>query len=210
MQQSALKEQSRQEMRSGLESVRENLKGGNLREATTVYNRAKSKSVKAPAEESEARDLRQLEQDVRRAQSSNLIAAQNGYFLSNVNGPQRPGPAGQPAPGSQVFAPAGQGRNIYLNYDVNVAGLQWDKLEKAQQVAVAKVAPLRVNLPTRGVRYSFTQVLQTELRKPMTIRLLAENTRVPSWTSRIGLSVLGFGVLWLIVAALRRKKRVPA
>ena len=73
-------------------------------------------------------------------------------------------------------------------------------------MAVAKVAPLRVNLPTRGVRYSFGQVLQTELRKPMTIRLLAENTKVPSWTSRIGLTVLGFGVLWLIVAALNRKK----
>lgn len=78
---------------------------------------------------------------------------------------------------------------------------------KAQQVAVAKVAPLRVNLPTRGVRYSFAQVLQTELRKPMTICLLAENTKVPSWTSRIGLSVLGFGVLWLIVAGLNRRQR---
>jgi len=99
-----------------------------------------------------------------------------------------------------------QGGSLFLNYDANVAGLQWDKLEKAQQVAVAKVAPLRVNLPTRGVRYSFAQVLQTELRKPMTIRLLAENTKVPSWTSRIGLSVLGFVVLWLLVAALNRRK----
>ena len=31
--------------------------------------------------------------------------------------------------------------------DQDVAGLQWDKLEKAQQVATAKVSPLRVNLP---------------------------------------------------------------
>jgi hypothetical protein len=99
-----------------------------------------------------------------------------------------------------------QGRNLYLNYDETVASLQWDKLEKAQQVAVAKVAPLHVNLPTRGVRYSFSQVLQTELRKPMTIRLLAENTKVPSWTTRLGLSLVGFAVLWLIVAALNRRK----
>ena len=97
--------------------------------------------------------------------------------------------------------------NLYLNYDADVASLQWDKLEKAQQVAVAKVAPLHVNLPTRGVRYSFSQVLQTELRKPMTIRLLAENTKVPSWTTRIGLGVLGFAVLWAIVAALNRRKK---
>ena len=114
--------------------------------------------------------------------------------------------ANAPAQQQQAYSQSGQARNPYLNFDANIAGLQWDKLEKAQQVAVKKVAPLRVNLPTRGVRYSFDQVLQTELRKPMTIRLLAENTKVPSWTSRIGLTVLGFGVLWLIVAALNRKK----
>ena len=71
-------------------------------------------------------------------------------------------------------------------------------------MAVAKVAPLHVNLPTRGVRYSFCQVLQTELRKPMTIRLLAENTKVPSWTTRL-LAVLGFAVLWAIVATFSRR-----
>ena len=95
---------------------------------------------------------------------------------------------------------------MYLNYDENVASLQWDKLEKAQQVAVAKVAPLHVNLPTRGVRYSFSQVLQTELRKPMTIRLLAENTKTPSWTTRIAVAVFGFAVLWALVAAFNRKR----
>ena len=106
----------------------------------------------------------------------------------------------------QAMAQASQGRNLYLNYDENVASLQWDKLEKAQQVAVTKVAPLHVNLPTRGVRYSFSQVLQTELNKPMTIRLLAENTKVPSWTTRFFLAVLCFGVLWAIVATLNRRK----
>jgi hypothetical protein len=94
-----------------------------------------------------------------------------------------------------------------LNNDAEVAGQQWDKLAKAQQVAVAKVAPLRVNLPTRGTHYSFAQVLQTEIRKPMTISLLAENTKTPGWTSRIGLIVLGFCGLWLLMAALNRRQR---
>jgi hypothetical protein len=40
----------------------------------------------------------------------------------------------------------------------------------------------------------------------MTIRLLAENTKVPSWTTRIGVAVLGFAVLWAIVAAFNRRK----
>src|SRR5207244_13615273 len=107
---------------------------------------------------------------------------------------------GQPRAGQ-----GGQGGNVFLNNDSEVASQQWDKLEKAQQVAVAKVAPLRVNLPTRGTHYSFAQVLQTQIRKPMTVRLLAENTKVPSWTSRVGLSVLGFCALWLLMGVVNRR-----
>ena len=221
VQQRAQEEQDKSQMRYGLESARKDLQGGNLQKAISSYGRAKFKNAKAPAEETEARELKELESDVRRAQSSNLIAAQNNYYYENAGklGDQqlqqqqaRQGQVFLNAPGQQqgTTAQASQAGSLFLNYDANVAGLQWDKLEKAQQVAVAKVAPLRVNLPTRGVRYSFGQVLQTELRKPMTIRLLAENTKVPSWTSRIGLSVLGFVVLWVIVAGLNRRKPAQA
>jgi hypothetical protein len=219
VQQRAQQEQDKFQMRYGLESARNDLKGGNLQKAISSFSRAKVKGANAPAAEGEGRELRELAQDVRRAQSSNLIVAQNNYFLDNAGklgdqqalqfqagrGQTIANEPGQPQRGMPQTV---QGGNMYLNYDVNVAGLQWDKLEKAQQVAVAKVAPLRVNLPTRGVRYSFSQVLQTELRKPMTIRLLADNTKVPSWTSRIGLSVLGFAVLWALVAAVNRRKTV--
>jgi hypothetical protein len=214
-QQQAQAEQTKIEARSGLESARKDLAGGNLRQAISSFSRAKFKNAKVQTDQPEGRELKELEQDVRRAQSSNLIAAQNSYFLQNAGrlGDQQAlqfqagqvvvnAPAEQQGAASQAF----QARNIYLNYDENVASLQWDKLEKAQQVAVAKVAPLHVNLPTRGIRYSFSQVLQTELRKPMTIRLLAENTKAPSWATRLGLAVVGFGVLWAIVAAVNRRK----
>lgn len=215
VQQRAQEEQSKSEWRYGLESARKDLAGGNLRQAVSSYGRAKFKGAKGQAEQTEGRELKALEQEVRRAQSSNLIAAQNSYFLDNAGriGDQQalqlqagqmlanaPGQQQQAAPQAERLA------GLYLNYDANVASLQWDKLEKAQQVAVAKVAPLHVNLPTRGVRYSFGQVLQTELRKPMTIRLLAENTKVPSWATRLGLSLLGFIVLWMIVARVNRSK----
>jgi hypothetical protein len=216
VQQHAQQEQNKLDVRLGLESARKDLQGGNLQKAISSYGRA-MRNGKALAEGGEARDLKELEQDVRRAQSSNLIAAQNNYSYANnlslgdlqslqLQAGSRQYPANAPAQQPGAMPQTAQGGNMFLNYDASVAGLQWDKLEKAQQVAVAKVAPLRVNLPTRGVRYSFAQVLQTELRKPMTIRLLAENTKAPSWTSRIGLSLLGFGVLWAIVAGLNRRK----
>ena len=39
---------------------------------------------------------------------------------------------------------------------------QWEKLQQAQEVVVAKGAPAPVNLPTRGQRHVFAQVLQAE------------------------------------------------
>ena len=154
-----------------LKVARDNLKGGNLRQAISSYSRSKSKGQQFSQEADENRDLAQIEKEVRKAQVSNLIVAQNDFFVNNagrigdqqvlqmpINAPAQP-PAEQQQQGRQ----AGQGQ-MGLNYDAEVAGQQWDKLEKAQQVAVAKVAPLRVSLPTRGVRFSFTQVLQTEIR----------------------------------------------
>ena len=84
VQQRAQEEQSKLEVRYGLESARKDLAGGNLQKAISSYSRAKFKSAKAQAEQAEGRELKELEQDVRRAQSSNLIAAQNNYFLDNA------------------------------------------------------------------------------------------------------------------------------
>ena len=68
----------------------------------------------------------------------------------------------------------------------------------------AKVQPLRVNLPVRGQRFAFTQVLQTESGRPMTIQLFAASTKAVSWPMR-GLAVAGaFLILWAMVAVLSR------
>ena len=59
--------------------------------------------------------------------------------------------------------------------------------------------PLRVNLPTRGIRHSFTQVLQTESGKPMTVSFAAGNTRSVNWPKRISLGLAGFLGMWVVV-----------
>jgi hypothetical protein len=68
-----------------------------------------------------------------------------------------------------------------------------------------KVQPIHVNLPTRGLRHVFTQVLQTEPGKPMTIRLLAANDKLVSWPARIATALGGFVALWVAVALLARR-----
>ena len=64
--------------------------------------------------------------------------------------------------------------------------------------------PLHVNLPVRGLHFAFTQVLQTESGRPMTIQLFAASTKTVSWPMR-GLAAIGaFLVLWALVAILSR------
>ena len=95
---------------------------------------------------------------------------------------------------------------LNVDYDTRVAELQWSRLEAAQQVAKAKVTPLRINLPTRGVKLSFSQVLQTELQKPMTVKFHADNTKEVGLMKQVLWSALGFGLLWAGVAGVSRSR----
>ncbi len=181
-----------------LSNVKQQLAEGKTREAVGNYNRAKN-----PAGNkgffSNAGEVEQLGKEVRRIQGSNLINAQNAWFMENnarLNN-------GAMDLGLNVQS---QQRLMPTDGDADVAGKQWEKLEAAQQLAVAKVTPLHVNLPARGVRYSFTQVLQTEINKPMTVGLSAENTKTPSWLGRLGLGATVFALLWVLMSVVARRR----
>jgi len=175
-------------------NVQSSLRGGNLKDAVSAYSRAKGKSRAG-----EEKEIVAIEQQVRRAQSSNLIQAQREYFFENntrFNG------AVDAAGLSAQQAAVG----LNVEYDAEVAGLQWSRLEAAQQVAKAKITPLHINLPTRGVKLSFSQVLQTEVQKPMTVKLHAESTKEVGWGKKALWSAAGFAVLWMGVAGLGRRR----
>ena len=181
-----------------LSTVKQQLAEGKTREAVGNYNRAKSPGANNGSL-ANAGEVEELGKEVRRIQGSNLIQAQNAWYFEN-NARLNEGTLdlrlnGQPQP--QVMLRAD---------DAEVAGKQWEKLEAAQQLAVAKVTPLHVTLPARGVRYSFTQVLQTEINKPMTIGLFAENTKTPSWLGRLGLGATVFGLLWVLMSVVARRR----
>ena len=74
------------------------------------------------------------------------------------------------------------------------------QLQKAQAVAVTRVTPLRVNLPTRGLRHSFVQVLQTEVDKPLTVQLSAHNDRNTGWFMQSLWWIGGLLLLWGLAA----------
>ena len=187
----ANKASAKTEVRRDVSEARQQLAGGNVREATANFSRAKAKFA---ADKDEDAEVKKLGDDLKTAQASNLINAQNEFFYRNAGHLSTDG------------SESGQGR---LNYnpassDSAAAGEQWTKLQQAQEIVSAKVQPLRVNLPLRGQRLAFTQVLQTEGGKPMTFLLSAENTKMVHWPSRLGAGLAAFLMLWVIVSVLSR------
>jgi hypothetical protein len=181
------------EMDRDVSEARRQLAGGNMREASATFNRAK---IHLYADQNENGSVQQLEKDLQTAQASNLITAQNDFATRNAGAITTDGTSS-----AEPVATAG-GR-----IDSAAAGEQWQKLQQAQEIVTAKVQPLRVNLPVRGQHFAFTQVLQTESGRPMTVQLFAASTKAVSWPMR-GLAAIGaFLMLWALVALVSRLTR---
>jgi hypothetical protein len=186
----AKKASAKVEVDRDVSEARRQLAGGNMREASATFNRAKTRLY---ADKKEDGDVQQLEKDLQTAQASNLINAQNEFVTRNAGEIATDGKIS-----TQQVQPSGG-----LN-DNAAAGQQWMKLQQAQEIVTAKVQPLRVNLPVRGLHFAFTQVLQTESGRPMTIQLFTASTKAVSWPMR-GLTAIGaFLMLWALVAILSR------
>jgi len=186
----AKKTSAKVEVDRDVSEARRQLAGGNMREASATFNRAKTRLY---ADKKEDGDVQQLEKDLQTAQASNLINAQNDFVTRN---------AGEIATDGKF--PAQQVRTPGKPDDNAAAGQQWMKLQQAQEIVTAKVQPLRVNLPVRGQHFAFTQVLQTESGRPMTIQLFTASTKAVSWPMR-GLTAIGaFLMLWALVAMVSR------
>ena len=172
-----------------MSEAKRQLAGGNAREASATFNRAKTRIY---ADKREDGDVQQLEKDLVTAQASNLINAQNEFVNRNTVGLATDGTTpDQPA------QPTGVGND-------DAAGQQWMKLQQAQEIVTTKVQPLHVNLPIRGLHFAFTQVLQTESGRPMTIQLFAASIKTVSWPMRGLTAASAFLILWALVAALSR------
>ena len=183
------KEQNEIDVRRDVDEARRQLASGNVREASVNFDRAKVKAVKGMENGDE---VKQLEKDLQNAQASNLIHAQSEFTWRN-NGQVA---GGENAP-IQTGSPG-------LLYDAAAAQQQSAKLQEAQEIVTAQIQPLHVNLPVRGVHFAFTQVLQTEPGKPMTILMQAVNTRAVNWPTRLLMPGAAFLLLWGMVALVSR------
>lgn len=171
------------ELKQVVERARTQLSRGLLGRVENELGSIRSRKLKT-AETSP--EVKQLKEELSRLQSSNLLQAQNEFVFSNSG--RQAGQVADPAAAAQ-------------NYTSEAAAQQVAVVQKAQAVTVSRVQPLRVNLPTRGIRHSFTQVLQTEGRRPLTVRFEASNNRRMGWLKPLAMAALGFIVLWASAGA---------
>jgi hypothetical protein len=187
------------EVKFNLQNAQEKLAEGNIKEAVENYRQIRSGKQGSVAAEP---GIKKLEKDLRRVQSSNLLARQNTF--SAANGVVMDAQMDQS--GQNVAA----SRNSMLFYnDATMAEQQWSKLQQAQEVTVAQIQPLRVNLPIRGAHYEFSQVLQTETGKPMIIHLMAARLGAGGFIEKAVILSGAFLVLWLMLKLLFGTSKRP-
>jgi prepilin-type processing-associated H-X9-DG protein len=185
------------------------LRDNNLNDAVQNLKIAKNNWDDSDVAQSE---YKKLEKQVRKGQGKMLVEAQNSYSYNN--GAQQLEVANidyartTTISGGFVNAPA-QGVN-FLQYDEEAAEQQAGKVAKAQEITVVKAMPLRVNLPRRGVHVAFTQVLQTEVSKPMNVEFRAVEAKGISWLWLIALAVAGLGALWFAMRFALSRRTVAA
>ncbi|MEI8122613.1 MAG: hypothetical protein WCI20_11210, partial [bacterium] len=186
-----------EEVVNSLSNARSQLASGNANYSYQYFNRAKGK-IGAQDKDSIS-DIKKLEKELNRSQALNLVAGQqakmdgNGSFGETVN-----------LPISEIQQRTSSQAS---QYDERVAELQWAKVSQAQEIAATKILPLRVNLPKRGLCFTFNQVLQTEIGKPMTVEFKAVNQRTTGWPSRIAWLSLSLLILWGAVRITLRRNR---
>ncbi|MEN9574713.1 MAG: hypothetical protein RL514_2568 [Verrucomicrobiota bacterium] len=197
------------ESKSSLGRLNSLLSSGKLNEANNEWFNFKRNPGQGGgnkgAEVDEMRQLKEVEVQLRRSQASNLVQAQQAYSLDNA---KKFGAAFEDATSPSV-SPSGDGKvtqQQLSRYDTDAAEQQLEKLQKAQEVTVATVQPLRVNLPLRGQRHAFTQVLQTEVNKPMTVEFTARNQKASGWLKPIALTIAAFLALWVAVAVFAQRR----
>ena len=124
--------------------------------------------------------------------------------LATVLIPGPPSPSLSFSPNKPTWQVGDLCRAIWTEDGVVYRG-QIDEIDRIQKrVTTGEVTPLNINLPRDGVFLAFSQPLQTETDKPMTISFTVENTRRTSWWIVLMWSSLGITVLFSLILAVRR------
>lgn len=194
-QEAAKEDRMAEEIRQVVARARGKLAAGRYGEVKEELGAVRGRSVQ---DVEAARAVQQLEEEFSRVQSSNFLQAQQAHLFDNARRLDVPleGLAGGRAgvPGADEGGAAGG--SVEARWS-EAAQRQVEVVRKAQAVSAGRVQPLRVNLPTRGLRHAFSQVLLTEVNTPLTVEFSVAHLERRGTFRRLATWGVGFLGLWL-------------
>ena len=194
LQEKAKVEKEQQLFDDNIFNAEENFKTGNLEQANRFLNQALQLNNNDAPNTAKYKDL---ERQIRKGQAKRQIDAQFEYYSRNTRNSSTSG-------GQQSTGEVAAGTIVY---DQDTAERQVDVVQKAQRLTERRITPLRLNLPLRGRHYVFAQASQMEIRKSMTVKFEARNTREPEWNWILAGAAIGLIALAGLVSLGRRAIR---
>ena len=175
-------------------------------QSAAQYNFRSKRSGGKGGDASDEEAAENLEHDVRRAQGKKLLEAQQEFTVENnaqIIGQRND---------SYIFSESQEMQRKAVtqqlaSYTEEEAQKQVDKVQKMQDITGVRTVPLYVNLPQRGLHFAFSQTLQTEVRKPMTLEFHAAAAKGFGLLTAVALSIGAFLFLWWGVAKLQQRRR---
>jgi hypothetical protein len=167
-------------------------------DAESVDNVAQYQRVLSEAGSAESSDheVIRLKKKLRDAQAANMLKRQESFSKVYTKG------------GKGVVVEQRMARDDVVEQLLSkeTAARQWDRLQRAQEIGEARIRPIHVVLPQRGIKYGFTQPLQSKPWEPMTITLQVSKTGGGGVLAWVGSSLVAFLGIWVAVALKQRRQ----
>jgi competence protein ComGC len=183
LEQYSIKSAFETKMKKDISIARKSLEAGDFKNAVDTFSQVQSQAIKAKDQE----QLKIIGSQIRKIQSSNLLAAQEEFASKGSN-----------------LSVSEEAESPFLQRDLQVAEQQLDKLQQAQQISEVSIRPLKVTIPKAGVPVQFVRSMQPEVKKPLIVKFLATENTSPRWGQRILIVVASFVILFIVATVLLR------
>ncbi len=189
--------ETRQESLHTLMEARYALSDGALGKAVQILSLEKQKGYQG--ETANTRML-EIESKLTHVQAENLLNAEHHFVLANRGRYTPQDSASEDAENTEKTESSDQ-----------FAQRQWHKVQDAQRFSDSPPEPMRINLPTRGLRTTFTKAIQAEVNRPLRLEIEATheaNTGYGMHWAKVGILALSIHavILWLLP---KRAKNSP-
>jgi len=186
--------ETRRESMDSLMMARYALTDGYVAKAAQMLSIEKQKGYQG---EVTSHRMQEIESELTQVQARNLLQAERHFVQTNRS---RNHTRGQP--------PLPAGSTVEEEEPDAYAEAQWRKVQESQRFSDSPPEPMRINLPTSGVKTTLTKALQAEAGSPLLMEMeVTHETRTGHWGRRAKIGILVLVLHGAVLGILIKRKR---